>query len=70
MYTYITMILCMIFDYSKFILRFPAVICGLVTTISAYLIGFELFKSRKAAVFYWLFVYDMSCIIYVTEMGA
>lgn len=51
MYTYITMILCMIFDYSKFILRFPAVICGLVTTISAYLIGFELFKSRKAAVF-------------------
>lgn len=69
MYTYITMILCMIFDYSKFILRLPAVICGLVLTISSYLIGYELFGSRKSAVF-TSFLFMICPVLFMSQRWA
>lgn len=51
MYIYVLAVLIAIFDYSKFLLRIPSVLFGLILTICAYYIGLELFKSKKAALF-------------------
>lgn len=51
MYIYVLSVLIAIFGYSKFLLRLPSVIFGLVLTICVYYLGMELFKSKKAALF-------------------
>lgn len=51
MYIYVLSVLIAIFGYSKFLLRLPSVIFGLILTICAYYLGKELFQTKKAALF-------------------
>ncbi len=51
MYIYVLAVFIAVFGYSKFLLRLPSVIFGLVLTVCAYHMGIELFKSKKAALF-------------------